>query len=298
MSSAPANLPTPDGQLAGPLLERVLARLGFADHPEPSFEKLCAIYSAWCQRVPFDNVRKLIHLRSGDGGPLPGHTPAEFFEAWLKHGAGGTCWPGANAFHALLSSLGFRVDRVIGTMLVAPNLPPNHGSVRVAFGEKHYLVDASIIHGEPLRLDRTSETRVVHPSWGVRGERRDGRWHVWWRPLHRVDGFECRLESFGASQASFNECYEQTRRWSPFNFEVTARLNRDDRVVGVAYGREISLEGDGSVRNAPASHAVRTRVLVEQLGMSEELVSQLPEDIPTPPPPWSRTAQSQLQSGN
>ena len=32
--------------------------------------------------------------------------------------------------------------------------------------------------------------------------------------------------------------------------------------------------------------------LVEDLGMHEAIVQRLPADTPTPPPPWSRTAQS------
>jgi len=42
--------------------------------------------------VPFDNVRKLIHVKSGKAGPLPGGTAEDFFTAWLRHGTGGTCW--------------------------------------------------------------------------------------------------------------------------------------------------------------------------------------------------------------
>ena len=120
------------GKLPPQLLERVLGGLGFAEVPEPIFENLRAIYAAWCQRVPFDNVRKLIHVRAGNSGPLPGSTAEDFLEAWLKHGTGGTCWAGAGTFHALLASLGFDVARGVGTMLVAPDLPPNHGSVRVS----------------------------------------------------------------------------------------------------------------------------------------------------------------------
>jgi hypothetical protein len=36
--------------------------------------------------------------------------------------------------------------------------------------------------------------------------------------------------------------------------------------------------------------------LVDELGMHEELVRRLPPDTPTPPPPWSRTAQTTVSS--
>jgi arylamine N-acetyltransferase len=279
-----------NGALSQELRESVLARLGFTAQPEPTLEGLRATYAAWCRCVPFDNVRKLIHVRTGNSGPLPGSTAEDFFEAWLKHGTGGTCWAGAGAFHALLTSLGFDAARGVGTMLVVPDLPPNHGSVLVTFDEARYLVDCSILHGEPLFLQEYLETCVEHPAWGVRCSQRDGRWHVAWRPLHKLDGFECRLERFGASGGEFETLYEQTRGWSPFNYEVTARLNRDDRVVGLAFGKVVSLESDRSVREASGTHAERVRVLIEDIGLGEEIVQQLPEDILTPAPPWSQTA--------
>jgi N-hydroxyarylamine O-acetyltransferase len=287
-----------DGAIPAELQERVLSRLGFGLRLEPSFENLRSIYAAWCQRVPFDNVRKLIHMRRGNSGAMPGGTPPDFFEAWLRHGTGGTCWAGAGALQALLSSLGFAAERAIATMLVAPDLPPNHGSVRVSFDGMDYLVDSGMLHGEPLRLDGNSETHVNDPAWGLRCSRSDGRWLVRWRPLHKTDGLDCRFESFGASLEDYVGRYEKTRGWSPFNYELTARRNCGDRVVGVAFGKVVSLEADGSVRQTPSTAADRVRVLIEDIGLSEEIVSALPPDVPTPPPPWSQTAQAASASAS
>ena len=280
--------------LADPLAERVLVRLGFHQRPALDLGGLSAVYDAWCRWVPFDNVRKLIHVRSGSTGPLPGHTAEDFFEAWLRTGAGGTCWAGSNALHALLAWMGFPAERGLGTMLVAPELPPNHGTVRVVLDGTSYLLDSSILHGAPLRLDPMAETEVCHRAWGVRCRRWDGHWRVQWRPLHQVGGLECRLETFGVSHGEYGTRHEQTRGWSPFNFELSARLNREDRVVGLGFGESVSLEADGSVRHAPVTHSDRVRILQEELGFSEELVARLPLDLPTPPPPGSRSAALRL----
>lgn len=277
--------------LTDALLERVLSQLGFSNPPAPAFDGLCRIYSAWCQKVPFDNVRKLIHVRSGHSGPLPGYTPADFLEAWLKFGTGGTCWSGAGALHAVLSSLGFDAYRGIGTMMAAPELPPNHGTVMVRFDQKRYLVDSGILHGEPLLLQEDAETVISHPAWGIRCAKRDGRWHIQWRPFHRLDGFECRLERFGALLQEYQQMHDKTRGWSPFNFQVTARINRGDRTVGIGFGKAVTLESDGLATERPVSMDERNAVLIETVGISEEIVSLLPDDIPTPPPPGSRTAQ-------
>lgn len=274
------------------LIERVLAKLGLGAAPEPTPEGLRALYAAWCQRVPFDNVRKIIHVRGGGRGALPGSTAVDFFEAWLRHGTGGTCWAGAGASATLLCALGFEAVRGIGTMLAAPDLPPNHGTVRVTFDRARFLVDGSILHGEPLPLDDSSAAHIAHPAWGVRSTLRDGRLHISWRPLHKLDGFECRIDVFGTDGAEFRRRYDETRGWSPFNYEVSARLNRGDRVAGLAFGQAASLEADGTVQQRPVSQEERARVLIEEIGLSEEIVSQLPPDVPTPPPPGSRTAQA------
>jgi N-hydroxyarylamine O-acetyltransferase len=274
------------------LLRSVLNRLGFTGRPEPTLESLRALYDVWCQKVPFDNLRKLIHVRSGDPGPLPGSAPEDFFEAWLRHGAGGTCWAGAGALHSLLTSLGFDACRGVATMLVRPDLPPNHGTVRVTIDGRHWLVDESILHGEPLLLDESAETFISHPAWGVRCYPRDGRLHILWRPLHKTGGMECRLERFGATADEYQERYEQTRVWSPFNYELYARTNRGDTVNGLAFGKAVSLFSDGKATEFRASHSTRQRILIEDIGHSPEIVSQLPQDSPTPPPPGSRTAQA------
>jgi arylamine N-acetyltransferase len=224
---------------------------------------------------------------------LPGSTAQDFFEAWLRHGTGGTCWAGAGACQALWHSLGFAAERGLGTMMAAPNIPPNHGTVRVHFDNENYLTDCSMLHGEPLRLDENAETRIAHPAWGLRCAQREGKWHIAWRPLHKVDGFECRLEDFGLSGTDYQERYGQTRGWSPFNYEVYARLNKTDRVTGIAFGKTVVLKPDGGVESRTVSDAERRKLLIEEIGLSEEIVSQLPADRPTPPPPGSKTAAMQ-----
>ena len=66
---------TIDGLATG-LLERVLVRLGLSSRPDPDLEGLQTLYTAWCRKVPFDNVRKLIHVSNRDPGPLPGDDAA------------------------------------------------------------------------------------------------------------------------------------------------------------------------------------------------------------------------------
>ncbi|MDR3418382.1 MAG: arylamine N-acetyltransferase [Nevskia sp.] len=266
------------------LLEQVLARLGLSDRPEPTLDGLRTLYAAWSRKVPFDNVRKLIHLHSRAPGPLPGDSPAQFLADWLAYGTGGTCWAGNGALQAVLTALGFDASRGIATMLVAPRALPNHGTVVVACEGTRHVVDASILHGAPLPLDASAPTDVAHPAWGVQCRRRDGTWHIHWRPLHKPDGLECRLEQLQATPESFCERHEATRGWSPFNYELYARSNRGDAVVGVARGQRVVFDG-ACVHQTALGADERQRVLIDELGMREEIVQRLPPDTPTPPPP-------------
>jgi arylamine N-acetyltransferase len=276
--------------LATDLLERVLMRLGLSERPAPTLAGLQTLYAAWCRKVPFDNVRKLIHVRNHDPSPLPGDTAAEFFAAWLTYGTGGTCWAGHGALHALLVSLGFQASRGMGTMLVAPDVSPSHGTVLVACEERRYVVDASILHGEPLQLDASTPTGVTHPAWGVQCHMRDGHWHMRWRPLHRPEGLDCRLDHLQVTRETFRECHEHTRSWSAFNYELYARLLCGEAVVGTTGGQRVALNSAGGVVSRRLEGDDRLRLLVDELGMHEEIVHRLPPDTPTPPPPWSRTA--------
>jgi N-hydroxyarylamine O-acetyltransferase len=274
------------------LLEQVLSRLGLSERPAPTLDGLQMLYAAWCRKVPFDNVRKLIHLHSHAPGPLPGDDPAEFLAAWLAYGTGGTCWAGNGALHAVLVSLGFGAIRGMGTMHAAHEAPPTHGTVLVTCDETCYVVDASILHSAPLPLHESAPTGVVHPVWGAHCTKRDGTWLIRWRPLHQPEGLDCRLQSLHVSRETFRERHEQSRAWSPFNYEVYARAIRGETMVGVAHGQRIAFDSVGGVSHTPLEGDDRLRVLIDELGMHEAIVHQLPLDTPTPPPPWSRTAQA------
>lgn len=267
------------------LTAKVLDRLE-CDTPPPTLEGLFALYGAWCRKVPFDNVRKLIHVRRGDPGRLPGDTPEDFFADWLAHGCGGTCWSANGALHALLQALGFTAERAVATMLVAPDIPPNHGSVLVTTGGDRWIVDASILHGEPLAMRPGQASSIDHPGWGVNGSWVDGQFRVRWRNfLTGGEPMDCGFNHFGASAEEFSQRHETTRPWSPFNYGVSLNLIRGDGRIGVAMGSLYSLDETGAVTQRQAAHDERKRFLVEDVGMSEELIDQLPDDIPMEPPP-------------
>jgi N-hydroxyarylamine O-acetyltransferase len=263
------------------LTEQVVERLGLAAAPAPDTEGLHAVYAAWCRRVPFDNVRKRIHLEAGDPGPLPGDTPADFFAAWLEHGTGGTCWAGNGALHALLVALGFEAQRGLATMMAAPDLPPNHGTVIVVVDGAHSIVDASIMHGSPLSV-ADGDSEVAHPAWGVRARQLDdGRLVITWPSLHQPEGFDCRLERIGVHAADFSERYEASRARSGFNDYLYIRLNTASTVLGAMGARRIEIAAPDAVTEREIED--RVGFLVGEIGLSEEISRRLPGDRPRAP---------------
>jgi N-hydroxyarylamine O-acetyltransferase len=168
----------PTEGLSMDLLEQVLSRVGLAERPALTLDGLQTLYAAWCRKVPFDNVRKLIHLHRHAPGPLPGDDPAEFLSAWVTYGTGGTCWAGNGALHAVLEAMGFEVIRGMSTMRADADAPPTHGTVLVTWEETWYVVDASILHSAPLPLHEFVPTRVAHPVWGVHCRKHEGTWMI------------------------------------------------------------------------------------------------------------------------
>ena len=278
-----------NSSLSKSLIERILGKLGLNENPSLDLNGLRSIYGAWCDKVPFDNSRKLIHLKLNDPSPLPGDEPVDFFESWLRFGTGGTCWVGNGALHALLRAVGFNACRGVATMAVAPNLPPNHGTVIVDYEGQNYILDASILHRVPLPM--VQGTKTDNPAGGVELRKVDGHWQIRWRPLHMPEGLECRIDYFPSNAEDFRERHEQTRPWSPFNYGLYFRTLRGDQVIGIANGQRLVLGAAGTVGSDQLTPDQRIEVLVNELGLSEEIARQLPPDKPTPPPPGSKTAQ-------
>ena len=283
------HMPISVQRLPPELIEAVLAKLGLSGRPEPTLQGLAAVYAAWCRRVPFDNIRKLIHLRRGDPGPLPGDGALDFFQHWTRFGAGGTCWAGNGALCVLLESLGFVAQRALGSMLAAPNPPPgqpsNHGSTTVRFDGRTYIVDASILHGEPLLLQGHGAAPATPRPWSVTCDSRDGRWYIAWRPLHRPSGIDCRLDEFDAAPATCAQLHERSRSFSPFNAELTVRLNRGDTVIGAGFGQQVVLQTGGEIVQRPLQGNDRLQFLIDEIGIHEELAAAVPPDAPAPPQP-------------
>jgi N-hydroxyarylamine O-acetyltransferase len=251
--------------------DAVLARLGLAT----TMPSLDALYRAWCLVVPFDNIRKVAHLRTGAAGPLPGATPDDFFAAFLADGVGATCWPISGALVWLLRACGFDAWRIAGTMrddVIPEDSPtrPNHGGVVASVDGADLLVDPSIMSEEPLLLFN-QPTETPDPLVGADAEPlADGGWRVTFAPWRPDGRLPCRFDPSRVTDEFCAARYEYSRSDSPFNTDLYVRRNSADRVQ-ILTGPEywvMPRPGQATVEKVGDRRSL-TEILVDDFGIAE-----------------------------
>ena len=257
-------------QLDGALRERVLERLGFCAPPSADLAGLQAVYSAWCGKVPFDNVRKMIALRTQHDLPLPGGDAEQFFETWLAHGAGGTCWPSSNALYALVQSLGFEGCRIAGCMRDLGTI--NHASVKVALKDCDWLVDSSLLSNVPLPLERRL---FVHDDlvFPAEVEFEDSSHVVWSHTPPNSTYLPCRLIEHSYDSGSYLALYEESRARSPFNQRLYARRNLPGEMLVLSGNTRFSKTSEG-VESRTLSPDEVCEALRNDIGLSIEVIEE------------------------
>jgi N-hydroxyarylamine O-acetyltransferase len=276
-----------DSPLPQRLVARVLERLGLQGPPGPDLAGLSDLYGAWCLHVPFDNTRKMIALRAGGEGPLPGASAEDFLEHWLAGGTGGTCWPSSNALYAVLCATGFRSRRVIGSM--RDQGVANHASVKVCLDDgRHWLVDSSMLVNRPLPLGQEAFVGD-DPVWPAEVEAVDGTHLVWWHAPPGGAYLPCRLLVDPASFQDYLAGYDRSRERSPFNQRLYARRNQPGRLVILVGRTRYTRTRDGiATRDLDADELQAS--LRTDIGLSEDAIARWAasgslEDSLVPPSP-------------
>jgi N-hydroxyarylamine O-acetyltransferase len=261
--------------------DAVLERLGFAAPVEADRAGLDALYLAWCRRVPFDNLVKRIDVVAGTA-PFRNDRPDAFFDLFLTHGTGGTCWPSTRALAALLHSLGFDVRLGSASMADEVAGPEHtHGTVLATVGDDLLWVDSSMLTDEPVLLVAGEATALDHPLRPVRVEPVDDLWRVHWQTGVGIE-MGCLLLADDVDGEHYSARYEWSRGWSPFNTAVYATRNGPDEVVTFWAGRRDVIEATGHTPGTTLDPDARRTVLVDEFGYSEEIVDALPPDDPPP----------------
>lgn len=188
----------------------VASRMGLPARVPLTPDGLAIVYRAWCRHVGYDNISLLTYLHGGSRGDVPGMPAADYFRLWLEQGIANFCWANSEALGALLSTLGFRTTRVIGTMGTGRNLPITampHGSLAAHVGGRTFIVDATFLCEEPLAIIAGTQTTAGAGSLQVWSDP-DGqiRWQL---PQSRFSG-SFRIEDADVSYDRFMQEHRRT----------------------------------------------------------------------------------------
>jgi len=270
--------------LAPELLERVLARLGLRERPPVDLAGLNSLYAAYCGNVPFDNVQKRIWFASDQTRALPGGNPTEFFENWLAHGTGGTCWPINGALYTLVRALGFDARRIAGSVIVE-GYPQgaNHGSILVTLDGVEHVTDAWMCSFKVLPLKPSTPASTGDGIHDIRVVPRENGFELlsyagWDReqPLP----FRPEPEHDPVDHAFWLGRYDRTKKVGFFNDTLLICRHFRDSILTIGRKNKIRVAADGSLTKTEITDAERKAVLIKELGLSEAIVEKLPPDVP------------------
>ena len=274
-----------DPVLSPELVERVLSKLGLTDRPTLDLAGLNTLYAAFSGNVANDNIQKRIWFAGDHTTHVTGGNPTEFFENWLAHGTGGTCWPINGAMAALVQSLGFDARRIVGTMIVEGYTGPNHGSVLVALDGVDYLVDAQIAAFKALPLVPAKPASTGEGIHDISAAPIEGGFEVLWYTGHSREApipFHTETEHDPVDHAFFLAGYERSksRELSPFNESLYICRHFRESILTIGRKNKITIAADGAMNKSEITDTERKRMLVDEFSLSEEIVEALPPDVP------------------
>jgi N-hydroxyarylamine O-acetyltransferase len=253
--------------------EAVLQRLGFSAAPPTDIAGLTALYRSWCRSVPFDNTLKLIALHGPGSGALPGMDAESFFDSWLRHSTGGTCWPSNNALSSLLRECGFRSRMVAASM--ADTGVASHGTTIVTLDDGDWLVDSSMLTDAPLQLSKQTATTIDHPVFATCAQPVAEGWLLQFSLPYAAATMPCRTIAPTAVTHEFCvERFEVSRVVSRFNDHPFTRRNDAAGVVSYGGGKRYRRTESG-VEESDLSGNLVFDALRNELGMSDEIVAKL-----------------------
>jgi N-hydroxyarylamine O-acetyltransferase len=259
----------------------VLAKLGLPNRPALDLAGLNRLYAAVCGSIPFDNVQKRIWFAGDRTKPATGGDPVEFFENWVKHGTGGTCWPANGGMYALAHALGFNTRRIVGSVIV-PNYPQgaNHGSVLIMLDGVEYVFDLAFGAFKVVPLISGKATAAGTGIHNMEVVPVDGGFEMFFHLGWTTDTLPFRPESEHdpVDHEFFISRYDRANHVGFFNDTLMISRRFADSIVTIGRGHKLVLTSDGLTKTELSSPQ-RDELLIEELGLSPEVVSMIPPDV-------------------
>ncbi len=272
--------------LSSELLARIVLKLGLTARPTLDLAGLNRLYGAYSGNIAMDNLLKRIWLVGDQAKPLTGGDPSQFFENWLAHGTGGTCFPASGALCVLLRALGFDARRISGS-IVREGLEPmgNHGSVLVTLEGIDYLTDAQFASFKVLPLVPGQPSSTGGGIHDLRARPTSDGFDVLRYPgSNRLEPLIMRpnLKLGPVDHDFFLHHYDlsalRDRNRSPFNDALFISRNFPGSILIIGRYKRIDVFADNSVTTTEITHDQRNRILFDALGISEAVINAMPPD--------------------
>lgn len=270
------------------IFNRVLAKLGISSRVPLDLAGLARVYKTYSVHIPNDNIQKRIWLVGDRTKPPAGGDPLEFFEKWLEHGTGGTCFPANGALCALLRAMGFNAQRFSGAVLLEGlEHDSNHGTVIVKIEGIDYLVDAQLASFAPLPLiagQFASTGQGIHDIDAVpNGEGFDVSWFPGFnreRPMIMRPNLTMGAVDHAYFLAQFALSASRDRRRSPFNEALFVGRHMRGSTLIVSRNNKVVITPDNVALKTEITVFERARILVEEFELSKRVVDAIPPDEP------------------
>jgi N-hydroxyarylamine O-acetyltransferase len=271
------------------LLERVLLELGLRNRPAADLAGLQEIYAAYSWHIPHDNVQKRIWLVGDRSNQVTGGDPSEFFENWLVHGTGGTCFPANGALCELLSTLGFNARRILGSVMIEGlEREANHGTVLVRIGDTDYLADAQLASFSVLPLVPGQPASTGEGIHDINAIPFEGGFNVQWYPgskrqrpmVTRLD-LQCAPVDHSAFVAQYALSARRDLRRSPYNEALFIGRHFPNHILNIGRNTLTKIYSNNVITKREITLTERAQILIDEFRLSAEIVAAIPPDEET-----------------
>ncbi|CAM1373136.1 arylamine N-acetyltransferase [Tenacibaculum xiamenense] len=251
------------------IIRKILSRFNITTI-ECNEEGLKKIYQAWCRNIPFDNFWKRLELEKTPFISKDQIDPSAFFEAWLEHGVGGTCWTTTNALQYLLEELGFQTKIVGGSMGDMGMV--NHGSLIVTTNNgKEFIVDTSISNETPIELTPKTIDNAPHSIQLMdEGEKRS----IFFEFPSKKDLMKCAIYNNTFSTEDLYNAHKESYTNSLFNDCVYIKKNNEFG-INTIIGDTLYTKTKNNVKKVTLNREEIKTVLLDTMGLSQELIDHI-----------------------
>ncbi len=181
----------------------------------------------------------------------------------------------------MLQSVGFGARRIAGRIVLDEYPGINHGSVVVTLDGADYLTDGQMAFFNPLPLTPGVPSRSGAGFHDIGAEPVGRGFEATFYPGAKRETpfcFRTDPDHDPVDHAFFLGGYDRSRHSSPFNDALYVSRHFPDSIVTLFRHIKITVASDNTVTKTEISDAERKKVLVEELGISQEMAEGLPPD--------------------